>query len=363
MKYAVKITDTVGCYDVDTVTITIVPLMQTDIEAPDTVCQNTGVKIRAVSTPGHKPKYYWDLDGGTIAKGNLTDSIVAVWGTPGLKKVYVLAQSNGCEIPDSVYVYVRPAPQPFFQASSVYACVGDTVSLNITKENGFFYWKVDEKDLTDTAYVSPVKLAWNKSGEKKIVLGIQGDKKCPAKEFSRSIFVRDFPDATITLKNDFCIGGVSTLSAKVHPDYIYDWRPVLYFLNNSTSEVQAEIPEPGYVTLQVTDRWLTRCTTKDSIYANPKECCDIMTPDAFTPNGDGRNDMFKLITPGTQKVLSFMVANRRGQVLYKSESRDGGWDGAYKGVAQDEDTYMFFIEYLCEDQEIRTKKGTFHLIR
>ncbi|WP_276131971.1 gliding motility-associated C-terminal domain-containing protein [Polluticoccus soli] len=364
VNYYLKITDTVGCYDYDTVNIKVIPFMETHIAAPDTICQNTAEVIQTHTTGGNNMLCYWDLDaGGSITKGKLTDSITAIWDYPGLKKIKVVAEAYGCKTEDSDYVFVRNAPLPFFQASSVYACVGDTVSLNITKENAFYYWKVDEKDVTDTTYVSPLKLAWSSGGEKQIKLGIQSDRLCPVKEFTRSVFVRAYPDATISLKNDFCIGGVSQLAAKAHPDYIYDWRPVLYFLNNSTNEVEAEIPEPGYVTLRVTDRWLNKCSSMDSVYANPKECCDVMMPDAFTPNSDGHNDLFRLITPGKQRVLSFMVANRRGQVVYKAESNGASWDGRYNGVMQDAGTYMYFIEYMCEDQEIRKKKGSFHLIR
>lgn len=108
------------------------------------------------------------------------------------------------------------------------------------------------------------------------------------------------------------------------------------------------------------------CTGKDSIYVDVHLCCEIYLPDAFSPNGDGRNDKFRVISGGTHTVKSFVVLNRYGQVVFETKDQNEGWDGRFNGVAQDLGTYMYYIKYTCNDDnahQVIEKKGAVTLIR
>ena len=56
----------------------------------------------------------------------------------------------------------------------------------------------------------------------------------------------------------------------------------------------------------------------DSLLINAKPCCEIYFPSAFTPNNDGRNDLFRPITVGTHQITAFRVQNRWGQVVFST---------------------------------------------
>jgi gliding motility-associated-like protein len=83
----------------------------------------------------------------------------------------------------------------------------------------------------------------------------------------------------------------------------------------------------------------------------------VQVPNAFTPNGDGLNDVFRLFynTP-TINVSQFTVYNRWGETVFQSNDNQG-WDGNYKGEPAPGDVYLFHIVFRMgsfgEEQVIR----------
>jgi gliding motility-associated-like protein len=71
---------------------------------------------------------------------------------------------------------------------------------------------------------------------------------------------------------------------------------------------------------------------------------DILVPSAFSPNGDGQNDILIPIVLGIQKFGYFMVLNRWGQVVFETREIGKGWDGNYRGNPQPMDTYSWIVE-------------------
>jgi gliding motility-associated-like protein len=91
----------------------------------------------------------------------------------------------------------------------------------------------------------------------------------------------------------------------------------------------------------------------------------LKIPNAFTPNGDGLNDVFKVINLTNERIVDFRVFNRWGTIVYRSIDSDGnaGWDGNYKGQAQPTGVYGYLIRIAYPDGNIETYKGTVTLIR
>ncbi len=89
----------------------------------------------------------------------------------------------------------------------------------------------------------------------------------------------------------------------------------------------------------------------------------IMIPTAFTPNGDGVNDIFKLVNVKDEKLVDFRIFNRWGTVLYNSKDIYQGWDGNFKGQAQATGVYGYVIRIIYADGVEEIYKGTVTLIR
>jgi gliding motility-associated-like protein len=88
----------------------------------------------------------------------------------------------------------------------------------------------------------------------------------------------------------------------------------------------------------------------------------VIVPNAFTPNGDGRNDYFGPVgkVPEGYKLQLF---NRNGEVVFKSSSINNRWNGMYKGELQTTSVFIYLIDYKDLQNKPHQQKGTFMLIR
>jgi len=88
-----------------------------------------------------------------------------------------------------------------------------------------------------------------------------------------------------------------------------------------------------------------------------------MIPNAFSPNGDGLNDVFRIEGVTYQKVLAFNIFNRYGQRVFSTLDGHKGWDGTQNGKPCDAGTYYYLIKLDYPSGLIRTYKGDITLIR
>lgn len=90
----------------------------------------------------------------------------------------------------------------------------------------------------------------------------------------------------------------------------------------------------------------------------------LKMPNAFTPNGDGKNDVFRIPGSNSQKIISFSIFDRWGQLVFRTTNSNSGWDGSFHSQAQPIGTYVWDIQY----EDILAKKkvivnGTVILLR
>ncbi|WP_181358341.1 gliding motility-associated C-terminal domain-containing protein [Taibaiella chishuiensis] len=90
---------------------------------------------------------------------------------------------------------------------------------------------------------------------------------------------------------------------------------------------------------------------------------ELLIPNAFTPNGDGRNDIFQISNFSNEKLIDFRIFNRWGTILFRSTDPKNGWDGTYKGQEQPMGVYGYLICIGYPDGKVETYKGTVTLLR
>jgi len=86
-------------------------------------------------------------------------------------------------------------------------------------------------------------------------------------------------------------------------------------------------------------------------------------PNAFSPNGDGLNDVFRPAGITYQKLSVFKVFNRYGNEVYSGTDPAQGWDGTYKGKPCEAGTYYYLIALVYPDGRTQSYKGDLTLIR
>lgn len=89
----------------------------------------------------------------------------------------------------------------------------------------------------------------------------------------------------------------------------------------------------------------------------------LFIPNAFSPNGDGMNDFFKIVNLESEKVERFSIFNKWGTTLYESKANDAAWDGTYRGKPQDQGEYGYVIVIRFPNNVTEVYKGVVFLLR
>ena len=88
----------------------------------------------------------------------------------------------------------------------------------------------------------------------------------------------------------------------------------------------------------------------------------VYFPNTFTPNNDGENDLFK-VEGNFITELELYIYDRWGELVFFSDDPNDGWDGTYKGVDLDSDTYAYYANIVCIGGLKSTEQGNITLIR
>jgi len=100
-----------------------------------------------------------------------------------------------------------------------------------------------------------------------------------------------------------------------------------------------------------------------SSYSDIQKCCLFSYPNAFTPNGDGRNDRFRVITYGNMENYELSIYDRWGQRVFTTTDPYTGWDGNYHGQPCEIGTYFYLLRATCLTGHYEEQKGDITLIR
>jgi gliding motility-associated-like protein len=158
------------------------------------------------------------------------------------------------------------------------------------------------------------------------------------------------PDTAVCPYANFMIGPIPGFDK-------YSW-------NSGETSSSIMVSQPGIYLLTVTDNY--NCVGSDTINVNPKPCTEgIFVPNAFTPNGDGLNDLLRPINLNNAPVSQFRFAifNRWGQKIFESRNPSSGWDGRMQGTDQPAGVYVWQLEYQFPGAPLTIHSGTVILIR
>lgn len=111
-------------------------------------------------------------------------------------------------------------------------------------------------------------------------------------------------------------------------------------------------------------RNVDNCVVIDSIFIKVDDCeGSIYVPNAFTPNGDGINDVFRIFGHCI-KLQQLLIFNRWGEKVWDTDDMEVSWDGYYKGVLQPSGVYVYSLTYFIGNQiELKKLKGSITLVR
>jgi gliding motility-associated-like protein len=342
--------------------------------ASDTVCIGVPVVFTAnTSNAGTNPVYQWKINGvsvGTNSNNFITSSLSdkdVITCTVTVDPSFTCSLNNSVMSENKTMTVKNVlAPTVSVSASANEICKGDTVIFKATVENTgaspLYNWILNNSMIDD--HSNNLSMSTLSDSDQLYCQVVPDGTACSSSSVSSNIIVaivnpipvvNIFPsDTTINYGN--AVELRATTSAGV---ISFQWSPGVR-LTNSLALSTSTLP-------------LTENTIFHFIAQNDKGCKASATsvvnifnalvmPNAFTPNGDALNDVFRIPPDITLKLKQFSIYNQWGQLVFTTDNVGRGWDGTFKGVKQNAGIYVYYIKGSDSKGNIFFK-GSFVLIR
>ncbi len=313
--YVLSGTDSLGCSNTDTVRVTVHPRPPVDGGSDHAICRGDTVTLNASGATN----YLWTPDSA------LSDpSIASPEAWPDTTRPYQVRGTdvNGCIAFDTVQVAVyRIEAGP-----DTAICRGDSVQLRASGPNTTDYDWSPAYGLDDTDIADPI--AGPDSSITYVVSGT--DIKGCQDQDSLRITTQRMPGARMaTSKEAVCEGHRWTFKDRSIRKDSSKWNFGDRTVKGAEAQNLFQYDSDGTVTLIAINNGACRDSSTLRIETPPfKEQFEAKRPNVFTPNGDGKNDVFYLETNGQYASCTQMrVYNRWGQLIFRSSGNNIRWDG------------------------------------
>ncbi len=277
------------------------------------------LEYRVTSVPGMK--YHWEVEGGIILSENKHENIIKIqWNGVGDHRLSVYGEFEGCYT-DKRDLVVRLKNPPIVNLGpDIELCKGQRYTFEVDTGYASVMWQDSSLGLWYTA--SNSETVWVK---------VENTAGCEATDTVK-VFVHELPVVDLGPDTMLCGDASITLSAynEAYPGAIYLWNVTDEFgYSITTPDIKIASDAPGMYWVKVTD--VNNCSNYDTI--NIIQCNVVLEktaiPTVFTPNGDGKNDVWKLDALRVAYPNSIVeVYDRWGRMVFRSErGYPTPWDG------------------------------------
>jgi len=306
--------------------------------------------------------YTWNFGDGTTFTG-ASPGVHAFPDTGTYVVVLQMHDSTACNPTDSFKAVLHFSNK--LVAASMNGpdtlCLGDTARFNGIATNGLNYtWHFG--DGTGASIQNPLHV-YADSGVYTVTLIASNPGTCNgADTFTKKLYVAPPPHADFTFTpltpevnmpttfHNLSTGAVS---------YVWDF-----------GDASGSIEENPVHQYKRTGVYKVCLTAKSRLGCKDRVCKDVPAtvlpladvPTAFSPNGDGNNDVL-YVRGGAIQTLELKIWNRFGELVFETHRQDKGWDGTYKGEPQEMDAYAFVLQVTFIDGTSVQKQGNITLLR
>ncbi len=349
-RYRMRYTDLFGCFQDDSVLVDVKAQVTLDAGNDTVLCLPDGFKLR---TTGDAVSYTW------VPNRFLDDAnIKNPYTKPDTTITYTVIGNIGkCEAQSDITVKVVPPPLASAGPNAT-ICFGENVQLTAT--GGSNYSWSPGNFLSSTNIANPVVQAPRVSMT--YIVTVTDTLGCP-RAISDTISVRVIPLLNVNAgPSDTSVVEGQELFLQATGALTYTWWPATW-LNNALIRNPIATPEDK-IKYMLTGRDANGCIGTDSINVTVYTIEPSMyVPTAFTPNGDGFNDVIRPVLIGMKSLTYFRVYNRFGELVYTTSRFEEGWNGIFKGKPQDPATFVWVAQGVTYKNEVINKKGHVILIR
>ncbi len=241
-------------------------------------------------------------------------------------------------------------------------CPDDTVLLKVnpSDSNWVYDWSPIE-DIIGSKVLDSVLVAVKKNT--KFVLKIKDNNGCE-RVLDHQIDVSGLRNVIFATADPSVVtaGEKVQLTTIFNSSYKYKWEPNDGSLNVDTIYNPIAMPQRTTTyTVLVTDE--NGCTATASVIVKVIPCDEsVFLPNAFSPNGDLKNDTF-ICRGNSLTKIDLVIYNRWGQKVFHTDKLGEGWDGYFNGTKLEPDVFAYYINFQCLDNFAYSKKGNVSLLK
>lgn len=338
------VSDLLGCAPNDTATATLVVDPLVPVVADFTLQQVgdcTQLQVEALNqSTGDSVSYSWDMGDGTVLA---TTDVTHVYTSPGNYLVTLTVTDLGCGQNDQLSLPVTVINTlPVAISTTGVICPGEVATLDGTFSQGGVTY------LWSTGQPMPVINVWAPGP---YILTVS-TANCSGTD---TVDVVEAPLLELGSRLSACPEEDLALTVPIEGQS-YAW-------STGATDRTAFVVGPGTYTFTVVS--LLGCTYTDTITVDPLDGdARLFAPNAFTPDGDGLNDVWSVTGYG-EKEVDLIVFNRWGEQVYRTSSLQRPWDGTYNGQPVKQDVYVYVMKYnaVCKEAEFTTARGHVSVLR
>jgi gliding motility-associated-like protein len=357
--YTVTVTDASTCSNTDTVRVAVNPL-PVITAASATICKSASATLSASGASS----YTW-----TPTSGLSSSTGSSVLANPSSTTSYTVTGSdaNGCKSLASLTVTVNPLPAVNISPAVTSGCQPVCVTFTNTSSAGTYSWHFGDGS-------APVTLAapshcYNTPGTYSAQLSVTDNNGCKDSVYSVVTVYplphADFygtPQPTTILDPDIHFHDISSGSV------ITAWHWSYGDPGNHTSNLQNPsftYGDAGSYTVQETVTSNYGCKDSITVIIKIDEDFTLYVPNAFSPNGDGVNDVFYAKGEGVHN-FQMWIFDRWGNQVFYSDNIYKGWDGSFMAKGSEivqQDVYVWKIEAKSSQGESHSLNGVVSLLK
>jgi len=355
--YYVSVDDGKGCTNTDSVLVSVTDHAFITLGNDTTICLGDTMQINPATT--NALYFSW-----TPASYLNDATSPAPYANPPEATHYTVTASisKNCVASDDIIIRELPYPQSN-AGPDVSLCYGKTVDLAGTIHGSSFAWS-PANTLYKSNTLTPVAGPTTTTTYALIVYDTLTKPNCPKPAISY-VTVKVVPPIKAFAGNDTTIVIGQPLQLNATGGVIYTWAPVTGLSNpNIANPIALFNAGVDSITYKVQVESVEHCIGYDDVTVHIFQTLpEIFVPTAFSPNGDGTNDVLRPIVAGMKQFNFFRVYNRWGNMLFSSGNPAQGWDGTFGGTKQQSGTYVYVAQAVDYLGKLITRRGTVVLIR
>ena len=347
-----------GCQDTVTKTISINQSPTITASADATICKGQSKQLNVTGTTS----YAWSPIDGSLNCISCTNPIAK----PLTTTYYVVTGTNsfGCTAIDTVVITVAQ-PIDITVSPNDTICIGQSSQLSVTGATTYTWSPGLTLNNTTTAFPTATPTLTTRYR----VIGFDSY-NCFQDTAYVTVAVGQYPTVNLGADKVLATGTPLPLVTTITngPITKWTWGPTAATLScNDCPTPIATIKREICYAVEVAN--LYKCTARDTMCV--KVFCEnaqVFIPNAFTPDGDGVNDVLMVRAQGIRSVKNFRIFNRWGQLVFEKNNFNpndvsAGWDGLINGKLASPDVYVYMCEVVCENDVIYTYKGNVSIVK